>query len=210
MMTDLFSLKSLALAALLVLGSEPARADITVYTNQSAFIAAVSAPGIDSYDDLAPGFHDGALDRSAGSYHYTVGSENGLYGVGSGTDTYMSTAFAEDSLVFSGFSNGVGAFGGKFFGTDFIGEFIPSTSIVLTAMDGTTVTYRLDDATTDSFVGFVSSSGLASVSVGTGGANWPTANDVTLAMAAPVPEPGTWAMLLAGMTLLAAAARRRR
>jgi hypothetical protein len=210
MKTKLFSPRSLALAALLVFGATAARADITVYTNESAFLAAVSAPGVDSYDDLRSGFHEGALDRSAGSYRYSVSSDNGLYGAGSADDIWISTAYAEERLVFSGFSSGVSAFGGRFFGTDFIGEFIPGTSIMLTATDGTTVTYRLDDATTGSFIGFVSSSGLASVSVDTGGANWPTANDVTLAMAAPVPEPGTWAMLLAGMTLLGGAARPRR
>jgi hypothetical protein len=39
-----------------------------------------------------------------------------------------------------------------------------------------------------------------------GGAYWPTANNVVLA----VPEPSTYGMMLAGITLLGVAARRRR
>ena len=72
-----------------------------------------------------------------------------------------------------------------------------------------TTSYLLRDSETSSFVGFVSSSPLASVVVGTyGDGYWLTANNVTLAM--PVPEPGTYGMMLAGLGVVGWLARRRR
>jgi hypothetical protein len=101
----------------------------------------------------------------------------------------------------------VSAFGGNFFASDIAGQFVPDGTMVLTAVDGGTLTYDLTGATTGSFVGFVSTAPLSSVTLGTdGGEYWPTANNVVLA----VPEPATYGMMLVGMTLLGVAARRRR
>jgi hypothetical protein len=84
---------------------------------------------------------------------------------------------------------------------------VPNGTLVLTAVDGGTLTYDLEGATASSFVGFVSTSPLSSVSLGTdGGSYWPTANNVVLA----VPEPATYGMMMAGIALLGIAARRRR
>jgi hypothetical protein len=60
------------------------------------------------------------------------------------------------------------------------------------------------------FVGFVSTGLLTSVTVNSsfgGGAPFVTINDLTLA--APIPEPGTWALLLAGLGVVGSLARRR-
>lgn len=209
MNTKLLSLKSLALAAML-LTAAAANADITVYTSQSAFAAATTAPGVDTYNDLAVQLYTSPLARTAGAYRYTVSAENGLYGAGTAADAWLSTNSRTSPMIFSNFSSGVNAFGGNFFGSDVTGTFIPGTSVVLTAQDGTSLTYQIDNTTTGSFLGFVSSSTLTSVSLTSVGAYWPTANNVTLAMAAAVPEPETYAMLLVGMSLLGVAARRRR
>jgi hypothetical protein len=101
----------------------------------------------------------------------------------------------------------VSAFGGNFFASDIAGQFVPNGTLVLTAVDGGSLTYDVYGATTSSFVGFVSTSPLSSVTLGVdGGSYWPTANNVVLA----VPEPATYGMVLAGVTVLGAAARRRR
>ena len=201
-------LKPLFLAALLCAAAS-SQAAITVYTSQVAFLGATSAPGYDSYDDLDVDLYDETLDRTAGSYAYQAYAAGGLYGAGGGTDHWLSTNLRSSPIVFQNFSSGVSAFGGNFFGSDISGQFVAGGNLVLTALDGTTLTYALNGTTESSFLGFVSDSALTSVTLATdGGLYWPTANDVVLAAA--VPEPATYGMLLAGLGFVGAVARRRR
>jgi hypothetical protein len=200
------ALKPLCLAALFCLGAN-AQAEITVYTSQAAFLQAVSAPGYDSFDDLTLSPYDPTLPRTAGSYGYEAFSADGLWGAGGmGGDYWLSNNNGLQPIVFQNFSGGVSAFGGNFFTSDVAGQFITG-NLILSAADGSTLDYTLNNSTTGSYLGFVSDAALTSVSVGTdGGLYWPTANNVVLA----VPEPATYGMLLAGVGLLGAAARRRR
>ncbi|WP_370663363.1 PEP-CTERM sorting domain-containing protein [Massilia rhizosphaerae] len=203
---SLFSLKPLCLAALLC-AAAGAQAAITVYTSESAFLAAVSAPGTDTFDDLTVAPYGDTVYRTAGAYNYQAYSATGIWGAGGPTDFWLSNNTRYNPIVFSQFSSGVSAFGGNFFASDIAGQFVPDGTMVLTAIDGGTLTYDLTGATTGSFVGFVSTAPLSSVTLGTdGGEYWPTANNVVLA----VPEPATYGMMLVGMTLLGLAARRRR
>ena len=199
------SLKPLVLAALLC-AAAGSQAAITVYTNQADFLAAVSAPGYDNYDDLVVDLYDSPLARTAGVYGYEAASPSGLYGAGTGTDHWLSTNAPLDPIVFQNFTGGVSAFGGYFFASDIAGGYVPSGNLVLTADDGSTLTYTLTGATQNSFLGFVSDATLDTVTLATdGGAYWPTANDVVLA----VPEPATYGMLLAGLGFVGAVTRRR-
>jgi hypothetical protein len=204
--SSLFSLKPLCLAAMLC-AATGAQAAITVYTSQSAFLGAVSAPGVDTFDDLTVAPYGDTVYRTAGAYNYQAYSATGIWGAGGPTDFWLSNNVRYNPIVFSNFSSGVYAFGGNFFASDIAGQFVPNGTMVLTAVDGGTLTYDLAGATAASFVGFVSTSPLSSVSLGTdGGDYWPTANNVVLA----VPEPAAYGMLLAGVTVLGVAARRRR
>jgi len=200
-------LKPLCLAALLC-ASAAAHADITVYTSQSDFLAAVSSTGTDTYDDLMVGPYGNSLLRTAGAYSYTVSSPNGIWGAGGPADYWLSNNLRTDPITFSSFSAGVSGFGGFFFASDVSGAYVPNGDMLLTAADGTTLTYTLTGATRNSFLGFVSDSGLTSVTLlsSPDGTYWPTANNVVLAA---VPEPATYGMFLAGLGFLGAMARRR-
>ena len=205
-------LKCLSLAALLC-SAAAARADITVYTNQAAFLAATTAQGVDTFDDLEVMSYASPLQRSAGAYTYRASSgpvSDLLFGAGVPGDHWLSNNVRSDSITFSNFCGCVTAVGGNFFGSDITGAFIPGANMILTASDGTTTTTAyLNDTTLTSFLGFVSTTPLSSVVLTSGGLYWVTANNLTLAMAAPVPEPASYGMLLAGLCLLGGLAVRR-
>jgi hypothetical protein len=204
-LNNLSLLKPLCAAALLC-AAAAAQADITVYTSQADFLAAVQAPGVDTFDDLAVNVYPETLHRDAGGYTYDAYSFSGLWGAG-GTDGdyWLSSNVRNKPIVFSNFASGVSAFGGNFFASDILGTYTTG-NLVLTAIDGTALTYSLNGATTTDFLGFVSTAPLLAVTLGTdGGVYWPTANNVVLA----VPEPATYGMLLAGLGFIGLMSRRR-
>jgi len=205
--TKLSLLKPLCAAALLC-GAAAAQADITVYTSQADFLAAVQAPGVDTYDDLTVTLYGETLARNAGAYTYNAYAATGLYGAGgTGGDFWLSNNTPIAPIVFSNFSGGVSAFGGNFFASDVFGQYTTG-NLILTAIDGSALSYGLAGAATTDFLGFVSTVPLAAVTIATDGGVgvWPTANNVVLA----VPEPATYGMLLAGLGFVGLMSRRRR
>jgi len=199
-------LKPLCAAALLC-AATAAQAGITVYTSQAGFLAAVKAPGVDTYDDLTVTPYGETLTRNAGAYTYDAYAATGLYGAGAGGDFWLSNNTPIAPIVFSNFSGGVSAFGGNFFASDVFGQYTTG-KLILTAIDGTALSYGLAGAATTDFLGFVSTVPLAAVTIATDGGTgvWPTANNVVLA----VPEPATYGMLLAGLGFAGLMSRRRR
>ncbi len=216
------SLKPLALAALLA-AAGGAHAALTVYTSQASFLAALAAPGVDTFDSLGVNVDlADPLSRSAGAYGYTAASSGGGAGlgtVGAGTDAWLTTLDSNSGLHFSVFSTGLRAFGGYFFATGDPGTAAVERSVTVSASDaGGSVTHELVNATSASFVGFVSTGPLSMVEVlpvppGAGEVPtpfWATANDITMGTVSAVPEPGTWALMMSGVGLLSVTWRRRR
>ncbi len=213
-------LAPIAIAALLA-STGAAQAALTVYTTEASFLAALSASGTDSFDDLD---YTTTLAtpqaRTAGSYSYTasVGPLSVFFPASDdGVDVWLATNNRTDTVSFNGFSPGVSAVGGYFFGSNASGfsTSTPATFSISVTDAGGTTTQSLVNPTTGTFLGFVSTGGLSSLDLwvgvkGTGTAGvWPTINDLTLGSVAAVPEPQTYALLLGGLGLVGFAARRK-
>jgi hypothetical protein len=185
------------------------------YTTEGDFLAAVSAPGVDTFDDLPLGTELAApLSRQAGGYAYsaTVGPQSDfLTASDDGSDNWLSTNVGSDSITFSSFAGNVTAIGGYFFGSDINGNSIPTPSITLTLtdMDGVSL-FTLPAPTKSAFFAVVDTEPVLSlnVAVGTVPGVWTTVNDLTLAtLAAAVPEPSTDLLMAWGLVATASALR---
>lgn len=215
-MGKLFSAKTVLASAVLLLAASAANAAITTYTSQSSYLAAVGNTGVDTFDDLDITGYDGPLTRTAGDYGYTVSAAPNspeIWGASDdGADIWLTGGNRLDLVTFAP-TTAVAGLGGFFFGSDLFGFSTPASFLTLSATDstGATLTYTLDAPQLNSFVGFVSTGKLVSFSVSTGNQPgvWATVNDLHLSVAA-VPEPETYAMMMAGLGLLGVAARRKR
>lgn len=209
---------ALLLAGAAFFASTAANATFTVYTNQAAFNAATTAPGVDTYTGFSiTGSTPSPITRSAGAYTYTAAvSTTSFFGAGTTANPWLSTNTATDSILFNGFTSTVTAIGGNFFGTDIDGAF-QLGNVTLTAVDANGAsTQTIVNAQVSSFLGFVSTGGLSSLTLTsvqpTSGALWPTVDNLTLARTASVtpvvPEPATWGMMILGFGVAGAAMRR--
>lgn len=203
----MLKMKFLAGVALALGLSSNASAAITVFTDQASFLTAISAPATDTFQGLSiVGATDSPITRSAGAYSYRAAvSTTSFFGAGTSANPWLSTNTATDTIAFSNFTGGVYGLGGNFFGSDLGGAFA-SGGVILTATDADgSISQSILNATTSSFLGFVSTSGLtgvtlAAVQPGGNSVLWPTADNLTLGGQAvsAVPEPATWAMMIIG------------
>ena len=215
MVASSFVLKPLALAALLLsVGS--AHAVLTVYTAQASFLAAINAPGTDTYANFSiTGSTPSPINRFAGAYAYTASaSGSSFYGAGTTANPWLSTNTAADTITFSGLAGDVRGIGGNFFSSNSNGLFTAG-SVTLTATDGSgSSTQTIVGSTVSSFLGFVSNGPMTSLTLASvQGASpiWPTADNLTIGVGVGVvPEPQTYALMLAGLGMVGFLARRRR
>lgn len=208
-----------ALAALVAMNG--AQAAITIYTSQASFLSAVGATvGVDTYDDLDFTQPLGTpILRTAGSFSYSAsaGPLSNFFPAGDvASDVWLATNDRTDTITFNGFSAGAAAVGGFFFRSNVNGlSTATAATINIRATDslGAVVTQAQVNPANTSFVGFVSNGNISSLQVfvgtqatGTNGV-WPTVNNLTVAAA--VPEPESYALMLAGLSLVGWLARRR-
>jgi hypothetical protein len=201
----MINMKFLAGAALALGLSSNANAAITIFTDQASFLAAVSAPAIDTFQDFSiDGSTPGPLTRTVGAYGYQASvSTTSFYGAGTSADHWFSTNTATDTISLVDFTGGVFGVGGNFFASNINGGFA-SGGVVLTATDADgTVSHTISNAATSSFLGFVSTRGVTGMtlaSIQAGSPVWPTADNLILGgqVLSAVPEPATWAMMIIG------------
>ena len=206
-------LKPVVLAALVAAGGS-SQAALTVFSSLASFQAAVGVIGTDTFAGFnISGVTNSPINRSAGAYTYSGSAANGFFGGGSLADPFLSTNLAGDSIVITP-QAGVAGIAGNIFGSDISGAFAlgPITYTVLDSLGATsTGTISPTSLTAGSFIGFVSDASITSMTLtGSGVAPvlWPSIDN--LALAAPIPEPGTYALMLGGLGLVGFLARRRR
>jgi hypothetical protein len=186
-----------ASALTVALLSSAASAATTVYTSSAEFLATV-APGasFENFDAVAGDTLTDVASFGSGAFTYTVSAPLGLY-AGSGL---LGTNDDLDVLTLSFTSRNVTALGGNFFATNDADDF-----------QAVTVTYMLDDGTTgtlqpqsvaDAYRGFVSTSAIRSLVISAPTLLYANVDNLTVgaavaSVAAPVPEPGSVALVLA-------------
>jgi hypothetical protein len=141
---------------------------------------------------------------------------NGLFGVGSTADVWLSTNFFTDSLGYKPTSSNVRGVGGFFFGTSSAGSFLAGVTVNITAVDGTqTLMQSLTNTTTSTFFGVISDGPITSFTVSVTQpptvTAFVTANDFIIgATPTAVPAPPTLLLGLVGAGVTGVARLRRR
>ncbi|MFG6447316.1 PEP-CTERM sorting domain-containing protein [Roseateles sp. BYS180W] len=208
-----------AIAGALLLVAASAQAALTAYNTPASFAAATTASGTDTFSDLIDNGSVGVmLDRNAGSYSYRVSAPSGLWASGPADNPFMSSSNTNDAITVAPLGSMANGIAGNFFFSDIAGNFAAGP-LAVTVQDSTgaslTLTVNPSGYSSGSFMGFVSSGYITSLSVSApaGQPNttaWSSLDNLTLAAAAPVPEPGTWALMGLGLGLAGLGLVRRR
>jgi len=187
--------RSMVIASLLCLAGT-AQAGFTTYTDKAAFLAALSAPATDTFNDLPLAMVASPLSRAAtiAPYSYTATATNGFFPGGAPADVWLRPSAATDEITITNIPTDVRGIGGYFFGTDNLGNLQSGGDLIVQAnAGGGGLGVGVLGATTSSFMGFVSDGPIDSFAIRMSGSQtlpgtyWATANDLIFAVASTTP-----------------------
>jgi hypothetical protein len=191
---------------LLALSAAPASASVTEYTSITAFNAAVSGATTYNFEGIAPSFSNIVVTPTIGGVTFTADAYPGNIPFvidASGTAFYGVSFFSGQSTTPSTSpSNVVATLAGATAIGFTYGSYTNSTApftVTLSTGDMFSLVTPAVYGVGSGFVGFTSSSPITSVVFAEPGGY---AFDVASFTVASVPEPETWAMLLAGLGLV--------
>ena len=137
--SDMHMKYALLSCALMLSAGTAAQATTTLYTDEAAYLAAISGAATDSFDDLGLQPYATSLTRNVGGYSYQVSAASGLWGAGENGDGWISTGSNADSITFANFTGGVSAIGGYFFGSNINGGYADIYQVALSFLNGSGV-----------------------------------------------------------------------
>jgi hypothetical protein len=122
-------------SAFLAIASPASYADITVFNTEATFLAAVSAPGVDTFTGFSTtDVTNSPITRCRGPYAYSASSASGFFGAGTVGQSGVVDQYRHRRDHLLQLCSGASAIGGTFFGSDLQGSFVAS-AVVLTATD---------------------------------------------------------------------------
>jgi hypothetical protein len=198
-------LNKLAIIAVGVVSAASAQA--AWYTNEAAFVAATTGPMyIEDFSNFTFGNPLNGSQTTwtapgGNGYGFDAGAPGGLYS----NISALSTNLANDPLTLTFTGSPVTAFGGRVANSDISGNIIPGT-ITLLMSNGDTQSVTM--TSTETFIGWVGPTSVASVSMTAAGTtnNWVQLDHAMLGAGA-VPEPASMTAL--GLGVLAMLRRKR-
>ncbi len=230
MLTSLSRLRPLVAATLFAVAGA-AHADLSFFTSEAAFLSYLPHPVTDSYADLGASVGqdlETPLTRTVGGFGYGLFAYNDfasdydtIHITGTAGNPAVSTTYNGSILIVDRMTGGANAFGAYIWGASGSDEFRSGSTINFEVLDadGVDKLYSFTPTAADqgSFIGVISTSALKIVNA------WivPTQaniddlpyvimDNVTLGVAAAVPEPADYALLLGGLAVIAAVVRRRK
>lgn len=190
-----------------------ALADVTVYTDETAFEAALSSYYLEDfsgyiYGYLGPSVSEGPVN----GFSYTLSADQDVFG-GHGD---VSTLYLSDPLVVTFTGDPVYAVGGNFYTNDIGANPLDGIGQIDLVLDYVTAsaTETLAAPTTDTFLGFISTERLSSLSVSAvapvGTLCWPTVDNLYVGVPPTVvPVPGAFALASIGLGVAGWLSKRR-